>query len=104
MLEAQARRGAADASAGEVDLWFEHHDDVAVVEGHETLMERTVMARVSPATWSFVSATASLCAIIDAFTSSLARRHPATTHRALERIGWLRNGHVSLIYTLTELE
>ena len=44
VLEAQARKGAVDAGAGEVDLSFECHDDVAVVEGRETLVERTVRA------------------------------------------------------------
>jgi len=41
-LESQARQDAVDAGAGEVDVSFEHHDDIAVVEGRETLVERTV--------------------------------------------------------------
>ena len=47
MLEAQAREGAVDAGAGEVDLSIEQRDDVAVVEGRETLVERTVVAVAS---------------------------------------------------------
>ena len=47
MLEARARRDAIDAGAGEVDLSFERHDKVAVVEGHETLVESTVVAAAS---------------------------------------------------------
>ena len=47
VLEAQARRGAVDAGAGEVDLSIEQRDDVAVVEGRETLVERTVIAVAS---------------------------------------------------------
>ena len=47
MLEAQARKGAIDAGAGEVDLSIEQHDDVAVVEGRETLVERTIIAVAS---------------------------------------------------------
>ena len=46
-LEAQARKGAADAGAGEVDMAVEQRDDVAVVEGRETLVERTVVAVAS---------------------------------------------------------
>ena len=46
-LESQARQDAVDAGAGEVDVSFEHHDDIAVVEGRETLIERTVTAVVS---------------------------------------------------------
>lgn len=47
VLDAQARKDAVDAGAGEVDLSFEHHDNVAVVEGRETLVERTVKAVAS---------------------------------------------------------
>ena len=47
MLEAQARQGAVDAGAAEVDLTFEQRDDVAVVEGRETLVERTIRAVAS---------------------------------------------------------
>ena len=47
MLEARARRDAIDAGAGEVDLSFERRDKVAVVEGHETLVESTVVAVAS---------------------------------------------------------
>ena len=47
MLEAQAREGAVDAGAAEVDLSIEQWDDVAVVEGRETLVERTVIAVAS---------------------------------------------------------
>ena len=47
MLEARARQDAIDAGAGEVDLSFERHDKVAVVEGHETLVESTVVAVAS---------------------------------------------------------
>ena len=47
MLEAQARKEAVDAGAGEVDLSIEQRDDVAVVEGRETLVERTVLAVAS---------------------------------------------------------
>ena len=47
MLEAQARKGAVDAGAAEVDLSIEQRDDVAVVEGRETLVERTVIAVAS---------------------------------------------------------
>ncbi len=47
VLEAQARKGAVDAGAGEVDMSVEQRDDVAVVEGRETLVERTVIAVAS---------------------------------------------------------
>ena len=47
MLEARVRRDAIDAGAGEVDLSFERHDKVAVVERHETLVESTVVAVAS---------------------------------------------------------
>ena len=47
LLEAQARKGAVDAGAGEVDLSIEQRDDVAVVEGRETLVERTVIVVAS---------------------------------------------------------
>ena len=47
VLEAQARKGAVDAGAGEVDMSVEQRDDVAVVEGRETLVERTVTAVAS---------------------------------------------------------
>ena len=47
MLEARARKGAVDAGAREVDLSVEQRDDVAVVEGRETLVERTVTAVAS---------------------------------------------------------
>ena len=47
VLEAQARKGAFDAGAGEVDLSIEQRDDAAVVEGRETLVERTVIAVAS---------------------------------------------------------
>ena len=47
MLEAQARKGAADAGAGDVDVSVEQRDGVAVVEGRETLVERTVTAVAS---------------------------------------------------------
>ena len=46
-LESQARQDAVDAGAGEVDVSFEHHDGIAVVEGRETLIERTVTAVAS---------------------------------------------------------
>ena len=42
MLEAQARKGAIDAGAREAELSIEQRDAVAVVEGRETLVERTV--------------------------------------------------------------
>ena len=47
VLEGQARRGAIDAGADEVDLSFERHDNVVVVEGRETLVESTVTAVAS---------------------------------------------------------
>ena len=47
MLEARAREGAVDAGARDVDLSVELRDDVAVVEGRETLVERTVVAVAS---------------------------------------------------------
>ena len=47
MLEAQARKGAVDAGAAEVDLSIEQRDAVAVVEGRETLVERTVVVVAS---------------------------------------------------------
>ena len=47
VLEAQARKGAVDAGAGEVDMSVEQRDDVVVVEGRETLVERTVTAVAS---------------------------------------------------------
>ena len=47
MLEAQAREGAVDAGAGEVDLSIVQRDEVAVVEGRETLVERTVVVVAS---------------------------------------------------------
>ena len=48
-LEAQARQGAVDAGAAEVDvdLSVEQRDDVAIVEGRETLVERMVTAVAS---------------------------------------------------------
>ena len=46
-LESQARRDAVEAGAGDVDVSFEHHDDTAVVEGRETLVERSVTAVAS---------------------------------------------------------
>ena len=46
-LEAQARKDAVDAGADDVDLSFEHRDKVAVVQGRETLVERTVVAVAS---------------------------------------------------------
>ena len=47
MLEAKARKGAVDAGAREVDLSVEQRDDIAIVEGRETLVERTVVAVAS---------------------------------------------------------
>ena len=47
VLEGQARQGAIDAGAGEVDISFERHDNVVVVEGRETLVESTVAAVAS---------------------------------------------------------
>ena len=47
VLEAQARKGAADAGAGEVGMSIEQRDDIAVVEVRETLVERTVTAVAS---------------------------------------------------------
>ena len=47
VLEVQARKGAVDAGAGEVDMSVEQRDDVAVVEGRETLVERAVIAVAS---------------------------------------------------------
>ena len=47
MLEAKVRKDAVDAGAREVDLSVEQRDDVAVVEGRETLVERTVTAVAS---------------------------------------------------------
>ena len=47
MLAARARQDAIDAGAGEVDLSYERHDKVAVVEGRETLVESTVVAVAS---------------------------------------------------------
>lgn len=47
MLEAQARKGAVDAGAREVELAIEQREAVAVVEGRETLVERTVIAVAS---------------------------------------------------------
>ena len=47
MLEAQARRGAIDAGAGGVELSFERDDNVAVVEGRETLVESMAAAVAS---------------------------------------------------------
>ena len=47
MLEARARRDAIDAGADEVDLSFERHDKVVVVEGRETLVESMVVAVAS---------------------------------------------------------
>ena len=47
VLEARAREGAEDAGARDVDLSVELRDDVAVVEGRETLVERTVVAVAS---------------------------------------------------------
>ena len=47
MLEARARKGAIDAGARELDLSIEQRDAVAVVEGRETLVERTVVAVAS---------------------------------------------------------
>ena len=46
-LEAQARRDALDAGAGEIEISFERQDVVAVVEGRETLVESTVAAMAS---------------------------------------------------------
>ena len=47
LLEAEARQNAIDAGIGEVDLSFERRDNVAVVEGRETLVESTVIAVAS---------------------------------------------------------
>ncbi len=47
VLEAEARKGAADAGAGEVDVSIEQRDTVAVIEGRETLVESTVTAIAS---------------------------------------------------------
>ena len=47
VLEAQARQGAIDAGAGGVDLSFERDDNIAVVEGRETLVESAVTAVAS---------------------------------------------------------
>ena len=47
VLEAQARKDAVDAGAGEVGMSIEQRDAVAVVEGRETLVERTVTAVAS---------------------------------------------------------
>jgi len=47
VLEAEAREGAADAGAGEVDMSIERHDTVAVVGGREMLVESTVTAVAS---------------------------------------------------------
>ena len=47
VLEAQARQDAIDAGADGVDLSFERDDNVAVVEGRETLVESTVTAVAS---------------------------------------------------------
>ena len=47
MLEAKVRKDAVDAGAREVDLSVGQRDDVAVVEGRETLVERTVTAVAS---------------------------------------------------------
>ena len=47
MLEVQAHKGAIDAGAREVELSIEQRDAVAVVEGRETLVERTVTAVAS---------------------------------------------------------
>ena len=47
VLEEQARRDAIDAGAGGVDLSFERDDNIAVVEGRETLVESTVTAVAS---------------------------------------------------------
>ena len=47
LLEVRARREALDAGAGEVHLSFERRDSIAVVEGRETLVERTVTAVAS---------------------------------------------------------
>ena len=47
VLEAQARQGAIDAGAGGVDVSFERDDNIAVVEGRETLVESTVTAVAS---------------------------------------------------------
>ena len=46
-LEARARQAANDAGAGEVNLSFERHDKVAVVEGRETLVESIAVAVAS---------------------------------------------------------
>ena len=46
-LEERARQDAIDAGADAVDLSFERHDKVAVVEGRETLVERMVVAEAS---------------------------------------------------------
>ena len=47
VLEARAQQDAMDAGAAEVDVSFDRHDNVAVVEGRETLVERTVIAVAS---------------------------------------------------------
>jgi len=46
-LATRARQDAIDAGAGEVDVAFEHRDAIAIVEGRETLVERTVTAITS---------------------------------------------------------
>ena len=47
VLEERARQGAIDAGAGGVDLSFDRDDNIAVVEGRETLVESTVTAVAS---------------------------------------------------------
>ena len=47
VLEDEARRGAIDAGAGEVDVSFERSDRVATVEGREVLVESRVVAVAS---------------------------------------------------------
>ena len=47
MLEGQARQGAIEAGAADVDLSFERHDRVATVAGRETLVESTLTAVAS---------------------------------------------------------
>ena len=46
-LETRARQGAIDAGAGEMEVSFDHRDEVAVVEGRETLVERMLTAVAS---------------------------------------------------------
>ena len=46
-LETRARQGAIDAGAGETEVSFDHRDEVAVIEGRETLVERILTAVAS---------------------------------------------------------